>query len=54
MNLKGVILPLHPDHCKGFASSELVIIGMILPLGMANGLTLCKKKKKKKIVSASI
>jgi hypothetical protein len=31
-----LVFPLHPDNCKGFASSYLVITGKILPLGMAN------------------
>jgi hypothetical protein len=34
--LKVSYFPLHPDNCKVFASSELVITGKILPLGMAN------------------
>ena len=35
---------LQPDDFKGFASSELVIIGKFLPLGMPNSPTSCKLK----------
>jgi hypothetical protein len=46
---------LHPDDCKGFAFSELACNfkepmkqyhWKVLPQGMVNSPTLCKKKKK--------
>ena len=46
---KSLFFPLHPDNCKGFASSELVIIGKFCLKGWQIPLHYVKK-----FVSASI
>ena len=42
MDLEVCVFPLYPNNCKGFASSDIVIIWKVLCLEMANTLTIYK------------